>query len=150
MPETILSNLHVISHLFLSCLTHEETRTQNCHMTCSNLHSWLVRLLLPSRFSRVWLCDPVDGSPPGSPVPGILQERTLEWVAISLSKLVNSNRYYFQGQRRDLYAWISIFFPLWHLRITYKPSSFWWSKTKSILVNKIYVLWKNVYSIFGA
>ena len=28
------------------------------------------------------LCDPIDGSPPGSPVPGILQARTLEWVAI--------------------------------------------------------------------
>ena len=31
------------------------------------------------------LCDPIDGSPPGSPVPGILQTRVLEWVAISLS-----------------------------------------------------------------
>ena len=31
------------------------------------------------------LCDPIDGSPPGFPVPGILQARTLEWVAISLS-----------------------------------------------------------------
>ena len=31
------------------------------------------------------LCDPIDGSPPGSPVPGILQVRTLEWVAISFS-----------------------------------------------------------------
>jgi len=31
------------------------------------------------------LCDPMDGSPPGSPVPGILQARTLEWVAISFS-----------------------------------------------------------------
>ena len=31
------------------------------------------------------LCDPIDGSPPGSPVPGILQARTLEWVAISCS-----------------------------------------------------------------
>ena len=30
-------------------------------------------------------CDPTDGSPPGSPVPGILQARTLEWVAISSS-----------------------------------------------------------------
>ena len=29
------------------------------------------------------LCDPIDGSPPGSAVPGILQARTLEWVAIS-------------------------------------------------------------------
>ena len=31
------------------------------------------------------LCDPIDGSPPGSPIPGILQARTLEWVAISSS-----------------------------------------------------------------
>ena len=31
------------------------------------------------------LCDPVDGSPPGSPLPGVLQARTLEWVAISFS-----------------------------------------------------------------
>ena len=29
------------------------------------------------------LCDPIDGSPPGSAIPGILQARTLEWVAIS-------------------------------------------------------------------
>ena len=31
------------------------------------------------------LCDPIDSSPPGCPVPGILQARTLEWVAISFS-----------------------------------------------------------------
>ena len=31
------------------------------------------------------LCHPIDGGPPGSPVPGILQARTLEWVAISFS-----------------------------------------------------------------
>ena len=31
------------------------------------------------------LCDPIEGSPPGSPIPGILQARTLEWVAISFS-----------------------------------------------------------------
>ena len=31
------------------------------------------------------LCDPIDGSPPGSTIPGILQARTLEWVAISFS-----------------------------------------------------------------
>ena len=35
--------------------------------------------------SRPTLCDPIDGSPTGSPVPGILQARTLEWVAISFS-----------------------------------------------------------------
>ena len=31
------------------------------------------------------LCNPIDSSPPGSPIPGILQARTLEWVAISFS-----------------------------------------------------------------
>ena len=31
------------------------------------------------------LCDPMDGSPPGSPIPGILQARTLEWVVSSFS-----------------------------------------------------------------
>ena len=35
------------------------------------------------------LCDPIDGSPPGSSVPGILQARTLEWAAISFSKCRN-------------------------------------------------------------
>ena len=35
--------------------------------------------------SCLTLCDSIDGSPPGSPVPGILQARTLEWVAISFS-----------------------------------------------------------------
>ena len=33
------------------------------------------------------LCDPIDGSPPGSPIPGILQARILEWVAISFSNI---------------------------------------------------------------
>ena len=49
-----------------------------------NTKSSLLLLLL-SRFSHVQLCDPIGGSPPGSPVPGILQARTLEWVAISFS-----------------------------------------------------------------
>ena len=38
-----------------------------------------------SLHSCLTLCDPTDGSPPGSPIPGILQARTLEWVAISFS-----------------------------------------------------------------
>ena len=45
----------------------------------------LLLLLLLSCFSCVRFCDPIDGSPPGSPIPGILQARTLEWVAISFS-----------------------------------------------------------------
>ena len=42
-------------------------------------------LLLLSLQSCPTLCDPIDSSPPGSPVPGVLQARTLEWVAISFS-----------------------------------------------------------------
>ena len=49
------------------------------------LYEMLLLLLLLGRFSRVQLCDPIDGSPSGSSVPGILQARIPEWVAISLS-----------------------------------------------------------------
>ena len=42
-------------------------------------------LTAKSRQSCLTLCDPIDGSPSGSPVPGILQARTLEWVSISFS-----------------------------------------------------------------
>ena len=45
---------------------------------------WLLLLLL-LRQSCPALCDPIDGSPPGSSVPGILQARILEWAAISFS-----------------------------------------------------------------
>ena len=44
-----------------------------------------IYLTAKSRQSCPTLCDPIDGSPPGSAAPGILQARTLEWVAISLS-----------------------------------------------------------------
>ena len=47
----------------------------------TSVHKVTVKLL-----SRVRLCDPMDCSPPGSSVPGILQARILEWVAISFSK----------------------------------------------------------------
>ena len=45
----------------------------------------IYTLVLLIHFSRVRLCNPIDGSPPDSPVPGILQARILEWVAISSS-----------------------------------------------------------------
>ena len=51
---------------------------------------WDFPVILPAAAAKSlqWcptLCDPIDGSPPGSPVPEILQARTLEWVAISFS-----------------------------------------------------------------
>ena len=46
----------------------------------------MLLLLLLSRFSRARLCDPIDGSPPGSSVHGIFQARVLEWVAMAFFK----------------------------------------------------------------
>jgi len=68
---------------------------------CSSMHEWIKKIwdtyttytylqwdaaaAAKSLQSCPTLCDPIDRSPPGSPVPGILQARTLEWVAISFS-----------------------------------------------------------------
>ena len=48
--------------------------------------TWII-LAAKSLQSCPTLCDPIDSSPPGSPIPGILQARTLEWVAISFSNV---------------------------------------------------------------
>ena len=58
------------------CLVHT-------HSVCSAAAAKLLQ-------SCPTLCDPIDGSPPGSPDPGILQVRTLEWVAISFSMSICS------------------------------------------------------------
>ena len=49
------------------------------------LISMIAIAIAKSLQSCLTLCDPIDGSPPGFPIPGILQARTLEWVAISFS-----------------------------------------------------------------
>ena len=48
------------------------------------------------------LCDPIDGSPPGFPVPGILQARTLEWVTISFSKKNVQTNTKFHSDRKSV------------------------------------------------
>ena len=53
------------------------------------------------------LCDPIDSSPPGSPVPGILQARTLEWVAISFS-----NTWKWKGKVKSL-SHVRLFMTPW-------------------------------------
>ena len=55
------------------------------HEAVCYLNSWAAAAAAKSLQSCPTLCDPIDGSPPGSPVPGILQARTLEWVAIAFS-----------------------------------------------------------------
>ena len=76
------------THLFTPTFT---TSKETVHCPCLRAkarapvicsHSLMLQLLL-LLLSRPTLCDPTDGSPPGSAVPGILQARTLEWVAIS-------------------------------------------------------------------
>ena len=66
----------------------EDTTCENeCVCVCAYpwLHTDINTAAAKSLQSCPTLCDPIDGSPPGSPVPGILQVRTLEWVAISFS-----------------------------------------------------------------
>ena len=60
--------------VYIYIYTHTHTHTQ-----------WNIAAAAKSLQSCPTLCDPIDGGPPGSPVPGILQARTLEWVAISFS-----------------------------------------------------------------
>ena len=62
-----------------ACIWHEAMRRPFCLLVC---FPWTHAKSLQSCPT---LCNPIDGSPPGSPVPGILQARTLEWVAISFS-----------------------------------------------------------------
>ena len=66
-------------------------RGLDCHEECS-FHcvpsysaSFSAAAAAKSLQSCPTLCNPIDGSPPGSPIPGILQARTVEWVAISFS-----------------------------------------------------------------
>ena len=65
----------------------EEGGTVCKYLKGTNFQSKIIPLTatVKSLQSCPTLCDPIDGSPPGSPVPGILQARTLEWVAISFS-----------------------------------------------------------------
>ena len=57
------------------------------HLICLVRLTFTLAIYVPAADAAKSLqsCDPIDGSPPGSPVPGILQAKTLEWVAISFS-----------------------------------------------------------------
>ena len=57
-------------------------------LNCGNSHLTLLSLSAAKSLQLCpTLCDPIDGSPLGSPIPGILQARTMEWVAISFSNV---------------------------------------------------------------
>ena len=81
----------VISHLSSSQIPHNYLHICILHTYTNifriNSYKWTYSIPAAAKLlqSCPTLCDPIDGSPPGSPIPGILQARTLEWVAISLS-----------------------------------------------------------------
>ena len=85
--------LHGLQHTRLPCPSPAPELAQtHVHWVCDAIQpshplsrSLLLLLLLLSCFSHVRLCDPIDGSPAGSVIPGILQARILEWVANSFS-----------------------------------------------------------------
>ena len=75
--------------IYTSRNTNTSIRMRSFHalltVQCCDSHSAAAAAAAKSLQSCPTLCDPIDGSPPGSPVPGILQATTLEWVAISFS-----------------------------------------------------------------
>ena len=77
VPQSDLDHTHMF-FLFLLLM-------KNLGMKNDKINIMLAAAAAKSLQSCPTLCDPIDGSPPGSPVPGILQARTLEWVAISFS-----------------------------------------------------------------
>ena len=83
MLKTILIMLYIISLILIYL------KTEVCAFWRPSFNSPspppLTSAAAKSLQSCLTLCNPIDGSPPGSPVPGILQARTLEWVAISFS-----------------------------------------------------------------
>ena len=72
MPHIFIMRLLCARHL-----SHSEP--------AKSAYMWNAAAAAKSLQSYLTLCNPIDGSPPGSPTPGILQARTLEWVAISFS-----------------------------------------------------------------
>ena len=61
------------------------TTIESCLVAAKIKHTAAAAAAAKSLQSCPTLCDPIDSSPPGSPVPEIIQARTLEWVAISFS-----------------------------------------------------------------
>ena len=66
-------------------VTEELDRTQRLNNNNNDQKCLKAAAAAKSLQSYLTLCNPLDGSPPGSPIPGILQARTLEWVAIAFS-----------------------------------------------------------------
>ena len=94
-------------------------------------YCWTATAAAKSLQSCPTLCDPIDGSPPGSSVPGILQARTLEWVAISFS-----NYCWKEGVKITLIEWMEKGLKWLEIHTNFlkvkirKRKRLWWGKSK--------------------
>ena len=72
---------------YIDQIKEEPTKWSSLPSTVGNIFSLLMGIQIAAKSLKLCptLCNPIDGSPPGSLIPGILQARTLEWVAISFS-----------------------------------------------------------------
>ena len=84
IQPTSLVSPELVGGFFTTSATWEVHCTLNCHQVLDN-SVLLAASAAKSLQSCPTLCNPIDRSPPGSPIPGILQARTPEWVAISFS-----------------------------------------------------------------
>ena len=88
MCKTIITTVSTSSKVtFMSAMTHLKLERRADYQQVRNFTQAHFLLCVCAKSLQLCptMCDPIDGSPPGSPVPGILQARTLEWVAISFS-----------------------------------------------------------------
>ena len=79
LDASMMETVHSLASSLYSGLTHPQSFPNSCQSAPFNSKDSLLLLLLLSRFCPT-LCNPIDCSPPGSAIPGILQARTLEWV----------------------------------------------------------------------
>ena len=79
---------NVENWFYIDQIKEEPTKWSSLPSTVGNIFSLLmgIQIAAKSLKSCPTLCNPIDSSPPGSPIPGILQARPLEWVAISFSR----------------------------------------------------------------
>ena len=86
LPTILLHWKYILLDTFLTHTKHLHNRCSTEFIGCALfLCVYVYAAAAKSLQSCPTLCDPIDSSPPGSPVPGILQARTLEWVAMSFS-----------------------------------------------------------------
>ena len=85
LPNLIPSGCSLRFPFLCSALGHSQAAHIPCHLGPTIFKSAAAAAAAKSLQSCPTLCNPIDGSPPGSSVPGILQTRILEWVAISFS-----------------------------------------------------------------